>query len=391
MVVADMAGGQGMDRVSLVRCEGYDPAAVKESVGRAFELLGGAGEIAGPGESVFIKVNAVIAAEPSSGIVTNPAVVKAVVQEFQKVTDRVVIGDSPGGPFNHTLLKRVYEKTGLAQVSRDTGAELAFDTSTIEVPFPGGRSIKRLTLCRPMIEADRLVSVSKFKTHRYLNVTGPVKNLYGAVPGTTKFVYHSRFDDEREFANLIVDVHLACRPAFHVLDAVETIEGDGSRKGTLRKMSAIAAGGNAFALECLVMELAGLEPSDNRVLEAAIDRGICPAGTAWFVVEGEDPASLRLDDFLLPSVNLFSERVPAIISERLSRFTSVSPKPVEGECTLCGKCAEICPRSAITMGREVAEVDLKKCIRCFCCDELCEHKAIGIRRPLLVRLRRGGG
>lgn len=377
-----------LERVSLAKCESYEQGAVSECVGRALDLLGGVESIARAGESVFIKVNAVIAAAPDSGVVTNPAVVKAVVQEFQKVTDRVVIGDSPGGPFNQTLLKRVYEKTGLARVARETGAELSFDTSTIEVPFPQGKSIKRLTLCRAMVEADHLVSVSKFKTHRYLNVTGPIKNLYGAVPGTTKFVYHSRFDDEREFADLIVDVHLACRPAFHVLDAVEAIEGDGSRRGTLKKMRAIAASRNAFALESLVMELAGLQPADNKVLEAAIARGLCPAGTGWLSVEGGDPAEMTLSDFLLPSVNLFSERIPARISERLSRFVSVTPKPVEGECTLCGKCAEVCPRSAITMGPVVARVDLKKCIRCFCCDELCEHQAIGIRKPLLVRLRR---
>jgi uncharacterized protein (DUF362 family)/NAD-dependent dihydropyrimidine dehydrogenase PreA subunit len=380
------ASDLGEARVSLVTCDTYEPHAVEAAVARAFDLVGGAQAVARAGDSVFVKTNCVIAAEPDSGIVSNPAVVKAVVEQLQRVTERVTIGDSPGGPFNQTLLKRVYEKTGMARVARETGAELAFDTRTVEVQFPEGRSIKRLALCASMVEADRLVSVSKFKSHRYLNVTGPIKNMYGAVPGTTKFVYHSRFDDAREFANLIVDVHMACRPAFNVLDAVEAIEGEGARHGTRKKLGAIAAGTNAFALECLVMEIAGLAPADNRVLQAAIDRGLCPGGVDWLDIMGDSIDGLRVSDFKLPSVNFFSERVPARISERLSRFVSVTPKPVAGACTLCGKCAEVCPRGAITMGKDAAEVDLSKCIRCFCCDELCEHQAVGIRKPLLMRL-----
>jgi len=97
-------------------------------------------------------------------------------------------------------------------------------------------------------------------------------------------------------------------------------------------------------------------------------------------------------DFRLPSVNVFSERIPVLITERFSRFLSVTPESLPGKCTLCGRCEQICPRGAITMGGVVAEVDLKKCIRCFCCDELCEYQAIGIRKPLLVRIvRRSGG
>lgn len=375
------------EQVSLVSCKDYQRESVGRSVARAFELLGGAASIADPGQSVFIKVNAVTASSPQTARVTHPEVVRAVVKEFLKVTDRVSIGDSPGGPFNQPLLKRVYEKTGLAAVARETGADLALDTSTLDVSFPEGRSAKRLTLCRAMVEADRLVSVSKFKTHRFMNVTGPIKNLYGTVPGTTKFIYHSRFDDERAFADLIVDVHLAARPAFHVVDAIETIDGDGSRNGDIKKIGAIAAGRSAFALEALMMDIASLETEDSRVLTAAARRGLCPDGR-WFTVLGDDVEDLRVSDFRLPSANVFSERIPALATERLSRFLTVGPRPLAGKCTRCGTCVEVCPQGAITMSDTVAVVDLKKCIRCFCCDELCEHDAIGLRKPVLLRLAR---
>src|SRR4030042_2332839 len=113
------------DTVSLIACDDYERENMESAVARALALLGGVESVAAPGSPVFIKSNAVFGAAPDSGIVTNPEVVRAVVREFQKVTDDVTVGDSPGGPFNQAMLKRVYEKTGLAGAARGTGARLA--------------------------------------------------------------------------------------------------------------------------------------------------------------------------------------------------------------------------------------------------------------------------
>ena len=349
------------------------------------ELLGGAGSIVAPGESVFLKANNVIAAAPDTAVVTHPEVMRALVKEFQRITDRVIVGDCPGGPFTRAMLKRVYGRTGLAGVAEETGAELAMDTGVAEVSLPDGKMMKRFTLCKSMMEADHLVSVSKFKTHRYMNVTGPVKNLFGTVPGTTKFSFHSRFEDERDFADLIVDIHLASRPAFHIVDAVEVMQGEGARSGSKRKLGFIAAGRNAFALETLVLELAGLKLEDSRPMKAAIDRGVCPGERGWFDVLGDDRQKLSIDDFQLPSRNFFSERTLAILTERLSRHFTARPRPLPDVCTGCGRCAEICPRKAITVKNGLARVDLKSCIRCFCCEELCEYGAVRIKTPFFAR------
>jgi uncharacterized Fe-S center protein len=62
--------------------------------------------------------------------------------------------------------------------------------------------------------------------------------------------------------------------------------------------------------------------------------------------------------------------------------------PVEGKCTACGKCVEICPAGAITIEGKLARVDQKKCQRCYCCHELCEQDAIELERPMLMKLMR---
>ena len=99
-----------------------------------------------------------------------------------------------------------------------------------------------------------------------------VKNMYGAVPGMEKFAYHSRFRDERDFADLIVDVALAAKADLHVVDGVWGMEGNGSVWGTSRKLGFVAAGRDPFALDCLVEDLVGLERGFNRPLAARARR-----------------------------------------------------------------------------------------------------------------------
>ena len=54
--------------VALVGCESYDRELVEERVARLFELMGGPGAIAGVGESVFLKVNALAPRPPESAV-----------------------------------------------------------------------------------------------------------------------------------------------------------------------------------------------------------------------------------------------------------------------------------------------------------------------------------
>ena len=49
-------------------------------------------------------------------------------------------------------------------------------------------------------------------------------------------------------------------------------------------------------------------------------------------------------------------------------------------CAGCGRCAESCPRQVIQIQGGKASIDLKNCISCFCCQEMCPVKAIGAKR-----------
>jgi len=379
----DMPGSKD---VALVGCENYNRDLVEERIGRAFELLGGPGAIAGEGESVFVKVNALVPSAPEKAVTTHPEVVRAVVTQFMRVTDKVIIGDSPGGPYSPAVLRRFYDKCGFARVARETGAELNFDTSVEQVTIPDGKMMKAYTMCSAMKNADHLVSVSKFKTHMLVNITAAIKNLFGVVAGMNKFTYHSRFRRVEEFADLLVDVALASAADFHVVDAVVGMDGDGPRQGNPKPMGFVAAGRDPFALDLLLMELIGIDPRADKPLAAAIDRDLCAPTAAELNVLGDDPDSLAVSGFKLPTKKDVSELIPGFLMDRFGRMLSLRPKPASDRCTGCRKCADVCPGNAITMVDGLATVDLGKCIKCYCCHELCEYDAIDLDRPALMRL-----
>jgi uncharacterized protein (DUF362 family)/Pyruvate/2-oxoacid:ferredoxin oxidoreductase delta subunit len=375
-------------KVVFKGCGSYERPEVESSVAALFEALGGPGAFASDGQSVFLKVNALLGAAPEKGVTTHPEVVRAVVRQFQSVTDRITIGDSPGGPFTPGYLKRVYEKTGFAEVARDTGAELSLDTSTASVRIPGGKVLRTIMICGAMHSADCLVSVSKFKTHMFLNMSGAIKNLFGTVPGANKFTYHSRFPKDSDFSDLIVDVLLASAPDLHVMDAVVAMDGNGPRVGNLIDMGMMAAGTDACALDLAMMDVIGIEPAKNKALAAGIRRGLCSGELGEVEMLGDAVESLRYSGFRLPDKKDISERVPDFVMKRFGERMALRPVPVEGKCTACRKCVEICPAGAITIEGKLARVDQKKCQRCYCCHELCEQDAIVLERPLLMKLMR---
>lgn len=373
--------------VALLACDDYHREEVEAKVAEALSLLGGPAAHVGEGESVFVKVNSVVPLDPDRCATTHPEIVRAVVLQLRQVTDRIVIGDSPGGPYTRAILKKSYERTGIADVAAETGAALNYDVSETQVSLPEGSQMKRFVLCRPMVEADRLVSIGKVKTHVFMGLTCAVKNLYGAVPGMQKFTYHSRFCQESDFADLVVDIALAADADLHIVDGVWGMEGNGSVWGIPRRMGLIAAGRDPFAVDCLIGDLLGLKQGFNQPLAAAVGRGLFHGEASKITVAGDDLERLRTGDLLLPTRKSAVKWLPAPLMNTYSSLMLVRPYPNPERCIACGKCAEICPAGAIVIRGKVAVVDPSKCIRCYCCHELCEYDGIDLVRPIVASVR----
>ncbi len=374
-----------MDKVSLIKCGSYEINAVEQALEKSLELIGGLESYIRPGMKVLIKCNLLMKKKPEECTTTHPSVVEALVKRLQKIGAVPIIGDSPGGLFTSRLLKGVYSASGMIQVAERTGAQLNYNTNSMEVSYPEGRIIKKLTVIEVLREVDAVISVAKLKTHGMTLYTGAVKNLFGVVPGMTKAEYHLRMNRIEDFSEALVDICEYVKPVLSIIDAVMGMEGDGPSAGTPRKIGAILASNSPHALDVVSASLVGIPPERVPTIQRAYERGLCGVDMDSIQLLGDSFEELCIKDFKLPVTGeiSFFHRVFGSNSN-VARFLNhyLGPKPYFNHdmCIGCRDCQRYCPPQAIEMVYKKPVVDLKKCIRCYCCQELCPKKAVEIRR-----------
>jgi uncharacterized protein (DUF362 family)/Pyruvate/2-oxoacid:ferredoxin oxidoreductase delta subunit len=381
-----------MSEVSIVRCPDYQHEKVKIAVRESLDLLGGIQAFVKPGDRVLLKVSLLMKRKPEKATTTHPAVVRAVAELVHEAGGKPLIGDSPGGYHFYTraTLASVYETCGMREAAEASGAELNFDTEAIDVPFPEGTVVKMVKTIRPVLDADLIISIPKLKTHMMTVYSGAVKNMFGVIPGSYKAEYHLRFEDTEDFAELLIDLCRLTKPALTVMDAVVGMEGYGPTAGSPRAVGIVLASRDPYALDATAVKLIGLDPRRVPTIVKAEQRGLCAADMAGVRVLGERVEDVAVPDFEKPTVkvafNYYSLFLPRWLKRRLDKVIKPRPRFDHEICVGCGMCAKGCPPKTIAMRDGKPEVDLSRCIRCFCCSELCAHGAVSIARPWFIRM-----
>ncbi|MHB8157839.1 MAG: DUF362 domain-containing protein [Desulfocucumaceae bacterium] len=362
--------------VFVKRCASYEQDVVQEAVIYLLERAGGIKKLVKPGQLVALKVNLIARKKPDNSVTTHPSLVEAVAREVIKAGGRPVICDSPGGPYTKGLLKSIYRETGMEEVARKTGAELNYDTGEEIIKFPEGIVYKSYPIISPLARADVIIGLSKMKTHGMTTYTGAVKLFYGAIPGLKKAEYHFNLQRLQDFSQLLVDVTVLLKPHLSIIDGIWGMEGNGPVSGTPRFAGVLMASENPFSLDAAACRLMGISPAKIIHLKVAAGRGL--VGDLNSVqVEGDSP-EVADPPFKLPGHKNIDFNLPPTIKKLLGRW--FQPRPVfSGEiCAGCGDCARACPSAAIEINSGKAGVNLEKCIRCFCCQELCLHRAVSV-------------
>jgi uncharacterized protein (DUF362 family)/ferredoxin-like protein FixX len=356
--------------------------------------LGGMSAFVAPGQSVLLKVNLLTKAEPGRAITTHPELVRAVVRLVKAAgACSVAIGDSPGGRTSAAAAKAIFELSGMAGVARDENVEwVLLDDAVVRAPAPGGLLYQHFNLGRAAVDADVLIDLPRLKTHGFMMMTGAVKNLFGCIPGLEKAQFHVKVPDRGDFGEMLVDLLLACRPELCIMDAVIGMEGAGPAGGTPRRIGAVLASADAVAMDVVAAAITGFDPMDIYTNAAANRRGLGPktaddvptAGTPW--------RDLVIPDFKHPSADIARNMPPAIGKWVRARVVSRPWLESPSTCNGCKTCEKECPVDAITMVDGKPTYDYTKCIRCYCCQELCPTHAVGLKQPWFVRtlVVRGG-
>jgi len=355
-----------------------------EVVKKSFENLGGIEKYIKKGEKVLLKANLIMKKSPEDAATTHPALIYALAKTLVDYGADVTIGDSPGGPFSEVLLKGLYKQTGMEDAAKLSGAKLNFDTSSTLVDYPDGEALKKYTVANMVLNADKVISVCKLKSHGMTRYTGAVKNMFGAIPGTTKAEYHFLCKDVESFSKCLTDICLLTKPVLSFMDAVTGMEGNGPTSGTPRFVGAVLASENPFELDICGAEIINTPVEEIPLLKYAVERKLCAESSEKIEIKGEKVKDFIVENFKVPqnkSIHFFKD------SKLIKKF--VNPRPVFNHsiCIGCADCAKNCPAKVIDMVKNKPKINnIEDCIRCFCCQELCPKKAVDVHKPFILKL-----
>jgi uncharacterized protein (DUF362 family) len=339
---------------------------VRQAVDRAFALF----PLKMQGKTVLIKPNVLRASEAHEGIVTHPAVLRAVVEKVETLSPAaIVVGDNPG-LFSYGANEDSFKQTGLLAASLGHYQNIGNDS--VQVDF-NPDFMAAVSLSRIVLEADIIISLPKFKTHGLTVITGAIKNSYGFLPGAQKAKLHRAAGSPPRFHEVVVDVFRLRVPDFFLMDAVVGMEGNGPASPDLRNIGLILASDNAVALDAVMATMMGLDPGRLRFLQKAKDAGLGDYDLSKIEILGK----LRpLPDFKVPPLGGEAIMQNETIQTMIHQKALVRPAANPEWCTGCGTCIEQCPVAALSMNDGLPQVDADLCISCFCCQEICPEKAI---------------
>lgn len=369
--------------VSLRRVGSYHNH-LKTEILTLLEPLGGFGQIFKAQEKVLLKPNFLMPRTVESGATTHPAVIVAMVELLKDHGCEVGVGDSPG----LSSAAGVIQKLGLTKELQKYGAKIVEFKRVAPVEdftiLPFDRCFKNLYLAGEINEFEKIVNLPKLKTHGQMGLTLAVKNLFGCVVGKTKGQWHfSAGRDTALFARLLVETALTVNASLHILDGIIGMDGNGPSHGRLRDLNLLIAGTNPFAVDRVVVELAGEKPEYFPFLRVAQYLGVNGVNLSEITLKGDPVDLCRFPDFQIPALR----RMDLMINKFASKFIEgvIKQKLLLDRklCTQCRRCEEHCPAQAIKFQGRIL-INERLCIKCCCCQELCPEGALSVKVPWVL-------
>lgn len=330
-----------------------------------------------PGAHVLIKPNLLSPALPSQAIITHPHIVKAAVEYVALRGARPQVSDSPAvGSFD-----KIMKVSGIEDVLR--GLNVLCTEFVKSVLADIGEPFHTIEMAEDALKADFIINLPKLKTHSQMLLTLGVKNMFGCIIGYRKPEWHLRAGVNRAlFAKLLVLIYQRIKPAFTILDGILALEGEGpGSSGTPKEIGVLIGSHDAHAVDWTVCRMLRIDPERLLTIKVAKDMGLLDEKID---VIGQLP---RINDFSFPQV------VPLVYGPRILHGfirKHLLQRPVCDTllCQLCEKCINFCPAKAITISHTKLFFDYHKCIRCYCCIEICPYGALRPAETLAGKITR---
>lgn len=282
--------------VSVQRCGDYEPEAVAEALARVLEPLGGMAKYVKPGDSVLLKPNLIVPRKAEEAVTTHPEVIRAVAREVLAAGGKPYIADSPA----FGTARSVAEACGILRVADELGIEIReMGERARSVRIATDGHFRKATLGAAALDAGVIVNLPKVKTHVQMVMTLGLKNLFGAVAGKRKPLFHFRNGPDRvRFAELLVAITRTLAPVLTIEDAIVALERHGPTHGDPRCVGVLAASSDVTAVDRVLLEILGVAPEKVPAMVAAERLGYGCASLDEIEVVGETIDAVRLRDYV---------------------------------------------------------------------------------------------
>jgi len=329
--------------------------------------------------SVLVKPNFLLAKSADSCVITNPILIRAVLEVLIEMKLKPFIYEIPSMGSVDIAAK----KSGVYDICKELGVEIKPYGEFVVFSNDSNVHYKKLAFPKELENADYVVNLPKLKTHSLMGLTMGMKNVFGLVKPEYRGQMHFKTGKDREmFANMLVDVYNFVEPDLTIIDGIIGMEGNGPSNGDARKFGFLGASTNAFALDTEIAKILKVEFEKVPLLKVSKER----YGNIEYEVVGD---MIEVDEAVkFPSS--FSTNVSGTLANFMypffRKFVQARPIVIRDKCIACLNCKNICPAKAISVQKGKAWIDDDVCIKCFCCHEVCPINAIKINKPYIGRL-----
>ena len=420
-------------KVIVLSCDSYEEERIYTLLKRGLKELGGVGALINKEEKILLKPNLLKKAEVEKAVITHPVVVGAFARILREEGyENIVLADSCG----HGTTKQVIQGTGMDTYLEKYQIPAIDYTKGVHVENPDGVQAKEFILPKELLEADCVISLSKMKTHALERITGAVKNSYGFIYGKNKAIGHTKYPSADSFARMLIDLNQYVKPRLYIMDGITAMEGNGPGSGDPTAMNVILMSTDPVALDSVFARLVYLKPEmvPTNYHGEKMGLGNCKEANIEVVVVKENsqisverdvgneeqknnkitvakkqcenadisadenqsdiniscniiPMEVLIEQYGNPHFNVDRTKVRSNIWTKLAKALNIflkKPYIEPDKCVCCGICVNSCPVPGKAVdfrnGKNHPPVyDYKKCIRCFCCQEMCPKKAIKVK------------
>lgn len=331
---------------------------------------------------VLVKANLLRPCAPKEAVNTHPEFVKSVVKSIRKYNKNIVVGDGVGKT-RFEGGEEILGNNGTEKAIKGLATPKNFDDESVLTNIKN-KNFPKIKIAKIVGKADYIISVPKMKTHALAYITGAVKNHFGYINKDHKALSHAKNWIEYDLNEFLLDVYLATKADFSIMDGIVGMEGEGPSSGKPIKSKVILASTDAISLDYVASQIMGYDPKVIPLFNIAQKRGIFEPKDIEIV--GENISDVKLNFRKPVSKKIMFLFAPAILNlltlvtdspfakKHLMRKITLNKK----RCIRCGKCMRACPVGAIKL-QPYPVIDCAKCIRCFCCMEHCPENALSYK------------